>query len=442
MTLCRAGRLAIAFTAVAALLAPAIWNGFPLVFADTGGYLARPYERSLEIGRSAFYGAWLVATQGFRFWPVAVAQAGLTVWVTLLTLRVLGVLRPATAVGVLALLAIASALPWYVGQLMPDIFVPLAILALTLLAFGAERLRAFESASLVALVAVAIATHMAILALALALLAFLALLRGIASSLRLLPPRLASPAAAVGFGIMLALVTNWLIAGQFAFTPGGANFVFGRLVQDGIVARYLADRCPTPEIRLCAYRDEIPDSADGWLWGWGSPFYKLGGAEGFEPDARRIVLDSVRLYPGQHLVTALRATAEQLVRLRTGEGLHSRDNEHAEKALARYAPELLPAFAASVQQHDGFHFNWLNRLHVPLALAAMLALPFVAVAASGGCVERATGSFALSIFAALVLNAAIAGVFSNPNDRYQSRVAWLAPFAMAIAALQWRDRRR
>ena len=35
------------FTAVAAifmLLAPALWNGFPLLQYDTGGYLARWYE--------------------------------------------------------------------------------------------------------------------------------------------------------------------------------------------------------------------------------------------------------------------------------------------------------------------------------------------------------------------------------------------------------------
>jgi hypothetical protein len=36
---------------------------------------------------------------------------------------------------------------------------------------------------------------------------------------------------------------------------------------------------------------------------------------------------------------------------------------------------------------------------------------------------------------ALFANAAICGVFSNPNDRYQSRIVWLAPFAVMIALL-------
>ena len=46
------------------LLVPALLNGFPLVFADTGGYLARPFERTLALGRSAFYGLFL--QQAFR----------------------------------------------------------------------------------------------------------------------------------------------------------------------------------------------------------------------------------------------------------------------------------------------------------------------------------------------------------------------------------------
>ena len=36
-----------------ALVAPALWNGFPLIFPDTGGYLDGPILRTLGMGRSA-----------------------------------------------------------------------------------------------------------------------------------------------------------------------------------------------------------------------------------------------------------------------------------------------------------------------------------------------------------------------------------------------------
>ena len=41
---------------VLALMAPALWNGFPLIFPDTGGYLDRPVFGTLGLGRSALYG--------------------------------------------------------------------------------------------------------------------------------------------------------------------------------------------------------------------------------------------------------------------------------------------------------------------------------------------------------------------------------------------------
>ena len=45
------------------LMAPALWNGFPLLQYDTGGYLAPWFEGTLEINRSVPYGLLLVAGQ-------------------------------------------------------------------------------------------------------------------------------------------------------------------------------------------------------------------------------------------------------------------------------------------------------------------------------------------------------------------------------------------
>src|SRR4051812_42964325 len=87
------------------LLAPAIWNRFPFVFADTGGYLARAYEHTLELGRSAFYGVFIASTARLAFWPAVVGQAVLTAWVLLVTLRVQDVRGTWRRLGIVAVLA-------------------------------------------------------------------------------------------------------------------------------------------------------------------------------------------------------------------------------------------------------------------------------------------------------------------------------------------------
>ena len=53
--------------------------------------------------------------------------------------------RPATAVLIVVALTVLTALPWYTAQLMPDIFFPLAVLALHLLAFRRAALRGGRS---------------------------------------------------------------------------------------------------------------------------------------------------------------------------------------------------------------------------------------------------------------------------------------------------------
>ena len=97
-------RFTAAAAAVLLLLAPALWNGFPLLQYDTGGYLARWYEGHLEESRSTVYGLYLVLTARPDFWPAVAVQALLTVWVLWLTLRAHALATP------LVLLVTAAAL--------------------------------------------------------------------------------------------------------------------------------------------------------------------------------------------------------------------------------------------------------------------------------------------------------------------------------------------
>lgn len=420
-----------------ALLAPALWNGFPLIYPDTGGYLARPFDHDLEMGRSALYGAFLAAGMRLDFWPNVMAQAGLSLWLILLTLRAHGLGgRPLLALGVVILLAAGTSLPWYASQLMPDIFFPAAVLSLHLLAFRHDALTVLERAALAGVIAFAIPTHMAILGLCLGLVAALLLLPRI-RALALPPPRLRIAGAAVAAGIALCPLSNLAITGHFAFTPGGTSFLFGRLVQDGIVARYLADSCPDESIALCAFRGQLPATADDWLWGE-TPFYKLGGWQNYEPEERRIIVATLRRYPAAHVATAAKAALDQFLAVRTGEGVNPHDTWHTQWTLQRLTPGALERWKATPQQQRRFDFTLINRLHVPFALLCVAALGVIVVAGRRRMAPYLL-ALAMTVLLALAGNALICGVFSNPNDRYQSRLAWLAPFALVIAMLVQRQ---
>jgi hypothetical protein len=432
---------ALAMTGV--LLWPALWNGFPLIFPDTGGYLLRPLEGTVGYGRSAFYGAFLAAGMPLDFWPNIVVQSLVTVFLIRTLVRTHGLDDDSKVVLAIALaLAALSSLPWYVSQLMPDILVGWAVIALYLLAFRRGDLGPIEIPALVAVTACAIASHMTILALALGLLAGFVLMRLIGPWIGLLRPQLTTPALAVAAGILFCPVSTYLVTGKFTFTPGGSNFVFGRLVQDGLVQRYLDDHCPDKTVKLCRYKDSMPGTADEWLWTSSTPLYKLGGRKGFRPEAERVIAATLRLYPYQHIRSAMDAAVDQFLMFRTRLSVQPGDNFHV---LATFGEELSAAanarFLAARQQRDKPDIAVLNVIHIPIAAVSLGTIAFIATFKQPKWIDPALRTLCTTMLLALLGNAVICGVLSNPNDRYQNRLIWLAVLAAAIGTAEWRRAR-
>jgi hypothetical protein len=427
-------RLGAPVAAMLVLLAPALWNGFPLLQYDTGGYLARWSEGTLELSRAALYGLMLATSAPWNFWPVVVVQAALTVWVVALVQRAHGfAARPLLLVGITALLSVATALPWLASILLTDIFAGLAVLALYLLVMRRETLRRAEVAGLIVLVAFAAATHSATFVMLLALLLAATLVRLI--DRRLVPPAdLGRGVLALALGIALTLAANFAVTRQLTWTPGGVSLVFGRMLQDGIVKRYLDEHCPDPRLRLCAHRNELPSDADLWFWG-SDLFDRLGRFPGLGREMQTIVLESIAAYPWQQLERAGMAAAKQLVLVGSGEGIVT-TIWHTYAIVARDTPGAVPAMRGARQQQGGIDFALINRVHVPAALASMLLLLIGVIALRRRPCYADIGMLAAAVLLALLANAVICGVLANPHDRYGARIVWLATLVVALAAVR------
>src|SRR5438046_2112586 len=118
----RAARLAGMAAALALLLAPALWNGYPLLQWDTGGYLARWYEGYLVPSRSTVFGIYLHYGESSGFWVNLAVQSLATLWLLQLTLRVLSMMQTFRFVAISLLLILSTALPWLASMLLTDIF--------------------------------------------------------------------------------------------------------------------------------------------------------------------------------------------------------------------------------------------------------------------------------------------------------------------------------
>jgi hypothetical protein len=456
----RAVPFAVALAAMLMLLAPALWNGFPLLQYDSGGYFARWHEGTLEVSRSSVYGLFVTALARPNFWPVIVAQAAATVWIIALVLRVHGLGRPLTLLVTIAVLSVTTTLPWLAGIVLTDIFFGLSVLALHLLVLRNDALARRERVALIVLVAFSAATHNATFAVLLALIA-----AGLLVALfnRNLVPLagLARGAAALVLGAVMLVGANYAVAKRLAWTPGGVGLMFGRMLQDGIVMRYLDEHCPDPRLRLCDHRHELPTDSDEFFWGEGL-FDRLGRFQGLNDEMRTIVLESLRAYPWLQLETAVVATLRQLVMVRTGWGVLD-SIWHTHGMIETFAPAMLPAMKAARQQKGELDFTAINRLHVPVALASMLLLlGVIALGAFSGKTLLRTrtgvgtgfpqkmrpledsavrqprfadlGLLATTAALAILANAFVTGALSGPHDRYGARAAWLATLVVTMAA--------
>jgi len=188
-------------------------------------------------------------------------------------------------------------------------------------------------------IAFAAATHSATFAVLLAVLGFavpILLLSGLRPLGALLPA-----GGAVATGAAMLLAAHLALSGQIAWTPGGFGIAFGRMLQDGIVKRYLDDHCPTARLKLCPYRDALPTTADDFLWSNGV-FNELGRFRGLGEEMHFIVSHSLQEYPLQQIETALAAPAKQLRLVATGRGTHDEIWHTCASSIATFPRKCRP----------------------------------------------------------------------------------------------------
>jgi hypothetical protein len=416
------------------LMLPALWNGFPFIFWDSGDYLTATLTGERVIYRDPVYGfAAAPLHAGFSLWGVALGQCLLCAWILWETLRQIQP-KPGpdgSYLALVALLAFGTSLPWFAGQIMPDIMGALSVPLVFLLAAG--TLSAAKRAMLGVALAAALACHLSFLPLGVGLLLVLLMLYWPLAS-RGLTLRLGAITAAVAAAPALVVCANLALGGPPVLSQASHDFLLARLVQDGLAKKTLDRLCPDPGLSLCDLKDDLPATANDFLWGDSEAFARIGGWLESKREADRIIDSSLRLFPREHLASALALSARQLVSFSTGDGLESQAEPWG--LIEAYFPADFPSYRSARQQTGRLPMAEINLLQVPLAAAAMVALPWLAwLAWRRRRWREATGL--LLIGAALLGNAVICGALSNPNDRYESRMVWLAVFAAGLAAADW-----
>lgn len=458
----RAGVSRVAVLLAAALLLSwvALLNRSPLVFSDTRAYvvggevawdkaaalagsLAAPSAqvpgedrhgaavRGAVGVRSAYYGLFAFLSRGGGwFWPTVALQA---LALAFAARAFLAAAFPAVGErGYLALaggLAAVSAAPWFASFLMPDVFAGVAILCVATLGLYRDRVPGPSRWALMALLCFSAAAHNSIL--------LVVGLSGMAVAAGAVigrwPARRALASVAAILGPFLLAVAAGLAVGiigfkQVTLAPQAPPFLLARSIEDGPGRLYLQSRCPEAGYWMCRHAGSLPAGSQEFLWSPTGVFMSATPEERARMRAEQmdIVLSAAAAYPREQALASLSNFARQLLSFGVGDLTLGQGPRYGEDGF-RVVESWPGGAGAGVMAGMGV---------VIQAGVAVSVLAMALLARRGEFRDKAPLLALLGL--AILANAFVCGVLSDPQPRYQARVMWLLPLVAGAMLLSRR----
>lgn len=419
-----------------------IANGFPLVFADSGAYLRVGTELHYLLDRSVVYGLVLAATVGVSgLWAIVAVQALLASWlIGQVIVAITGRRSAMSLVIILAALAGFSSLPWFVGQIMPDLGTSLMALTLYLMLFvPGSGVRALLLGGLTVGMTM---LHLSNIPIAATLIGVGGVLLCWQAGWRTAASRMAPATLALIVAIFGLCSANLVAAGSFRPSLQSEKFLVAKTLDSHIGQPVLERLCRTEDWMLCKVKAYVSDPrrrvpGQDYLWASDTPRTMI---EESDPTTFRAEENAfARRVFQEDPVAALRIAGlswrDQLIAARSADGMIAySSNMEVVKQIHDHFPNESAAFDASTQQNGK-----LQKLAVvpdrAIALLVVLLLPLILTIAIRRGDQRMVSLTGL-MSSAVVINAAVCGILSGPADRYQSRVIWLLLLVALVAVAQ------
>ena len=433
-------QISIILLASAAMLLPAFFNGFPLVYSDTGAYIASGFEGSVPGDRPIFYGLFLRhASLAHSLWFVVAAQA---ILLSALLFYIFNTLLGPTKYGYrqffisILILSLCSSLPWFSSMLMADVFTAISFLILYILLFVTPSNR-WVCGFLVLLYLLAAGTHLThfpahfafLVGLAVLKLFKLQLLQGISW----LKWTLISVLVAANLLVIPAV--HFAHNGAWVMSKNGHLFLTARFIESGAVKAYLDNECDVKPNFLCVYKDSLPNNGSDFLWLPESVLYKTGGWDSHAQEYKEMnkAIYTSASYFQVYLVHFLKVLSFHVSAHHIGEELipFQLNSPPGWETEAHFKNELQSFLSAKqAQNYWPGKLNGLNQfLLVVLSLAVLLCLYVLYKPSTDNHIKL----FVLSLCLCYAANFIVVCIASS-GSRYNARMDWLFVF-IAILSL-------
>jgi hypothetical protein len=434
------------------LLIPAFYNGYPLVYSDTGSYVASGMDLVIPEHRTIMYGLFIrFFSFNFSFWLVVFAQSLIVSYVLWHITRVINktISKRLFLIG-LALLSWFTGLGWYTSQIMPDIFTVTAIGTLLLLALKKDY-KIYQKVIFSLLLVFSINAHFSNYLIS--ILTVLGLFVITRTKFILKAKKELSfllPTVIVTLSILTGSLINYAIESTFKINQGSHVFLMGKMLDSGVLKSFLDDECKNDNYVLCHCKDSLPVTSRELLWNPNSPLYQNGGWTGSEKPFNDLLFDIFTSPKHLSLFTynAILSSVTQFFQNDVGSGLVSnwyKDPTSPPYAqIAKHFPFELNQYKQSRQNGNlwdqGLDFTIINYINnIFLVISSGFLFYIFTSKTKRKSIDIHTQLIIVTLLLGIVVNAIVVGSLANVYDRLQSRISWMLIFCIMLLLLSKKE---
>ncbi len=423
-------------------LFPAFYNGFPIVFSDTGTYISSGFSGTVPIDRPIFYGIFLRHTSlGSSLWLSLFVQSFIVANILYAMVQLLVANKkyePYIFTVVVSLLTTFSAVPYFTSLAIPDIFTPMSLLLFCLILFSKPMSKIKWVLLYISYIFI-IFTHLSNLATLSMLLVVLWVFYYFVKEKEILNRiRLIVLTSITLFCWVLLPFINSLFGFGFHSNKSSHVFLLAKMIDNGVLVNYLNTSANAQNLNIYKYKDSLPAVGGDFLWGANSVLYKTGGWAANKQEYDFIIHDILtnKQYCLPFIYQGVIETFVQLTFNNFGEEYLVKYDEQSppyNQIKIRLSNDLF-AYTharqfANKQSYDYQHSSYIQNL----LLIFSICLIILYIIKFGVTV---TSVVSILVFAFVFLNAMITAVLSTISARYNSRATWLVLFIALVIILK------
>jgi hypothetical protein len=412
------------------LLVVALYNGFPLTESDTGAYIECGVRNLIPKDRSPFYGWFIRYTSLWSsLWYTVIAQCLLAGWLLHRLMRMLlGDSEQRVYVALSVIMVAFTCVAWVCDYLMPDVFAATLLLGVMLYIYD-KHATVTTRVAYILVIFLSVIVHNSHF---LILLLFALAIGGwaLVCRYRELVVKASVLVLLSGAGWVLMCSVNAANGYGFVYSRGTHVFMVTKFAETGILSCYLDENCEKKNLRICQYKNDIPDFSWDFLWGEQSALYKAGGWDSTKDDFDVIIHDVLttprylRMFAQKAAIsTARQLTHIQAPRKASVQGFWSSPNQR----IGKFFPDEQNEAMLSRQYHGELSSGASNLFYMLffVATSMILLLQKKRLAPELGLLYGCVLLFFL-------VNAFVTSVGSTVIYRFQYRVFWVLPALNAI----------